>query len=96
MKRSVMRDAANNRGWLDFSRHRSRDGEMLAAADRPGMAVLEPSAGMGHIADRIREKGVEPVVAELGRKTRTAGGPRTGRRKGFLKDVRGEAMTVSP
>lgn len=40
---------------------------MLDAAEiEPGMAVLEPSAGMGHIADAIREKtGVEPDVVEL-------------------------------
>ena len=67
LERSVMRDAANNRGWLDFFPTTvAVTEEMLAAADiRPGMGVLEPSAGMGHIADRIREKGVEPVVAEL-------------------------------
>jgi len=67
LERSVMRDAANNRGWLDFfPTPVAVTEEMLAAADiRPGMAVLEPSAGMGHIADRIREQGVEPVVAEL-------------------------------
>ncbi|MBX6420186.1 MAG: hypothetical protein IRZ06_04135, partial [Nevskia sp.] len=40
--------------------------EMVTAADiRPGMTVLEPSAGMGHIAERIREAGVEPDVVEL-------------------------------
>ncbi len=40
---------------------------MLSAADiQPGMAVLEPSAGMGHIADAIREHaGVEPDVVEM-------------------------------
>lgn len=40
---------------------------MLDAADiKEGMDVLEPSAGMGHIADAIREKtGAEPDVAEL-------------------------------
>ena len=67
LERTVMRDAANNRGWLDFfPTPVAVTEEMLAAADiRPGMAVLEPSAGMGHIADRIREKGVEPVVVEL-------------------------------
>ena len=67
LERTVMRDAARNRGWLDFfPTPAAVTEEMLAAADiRPGMAVLEPSAGMGHIADRIREKGVEPVVAEL-------------------------------
>lgn len=40
--------------------------QMVAAADiTPDMAVLEPSAGMGHIADRIREAGAEPDVIEL-------------------------------
>jgi hypothetical protein len=40
--------------------------QMVAAADiSPDMAVLEPSAGMGHIADRIREAGAEPDVIEL-------------------------------
>lgn len=40
--------------------------EMVQAADiKPGMSVLEPSAGMGHIADRIREAGAEPDVVEL-------------------------------
>lgn len=40
---------------------------VLAAAEiEPGMAVLEPSAGMGHIADAIRDKaGVDPDVVEL-------------------------------
>ncbi len=40
---------------------------MLEAAEiAEGMGVLEPSAGMGHIADAIREKtGVEPEVVEL-------------------------------
>lgn len=40
---------------------------MLEAAEiEEGMAVLEPSAGMGHIADAIREKtGAEPDVVEL-------------------------------
>ncbi len=40
--------------------------EMIDAADiREGMSVLEPSAGMGHIAERIRAAGVEPDVVEL-------------------------------
>ena len=40
--------------------------EMIAAADiKPDMAVLEPSAGMGHIADRIRAAGAEPDVIEM-------------------------------
>ena len=40
--------------------------QMVEAADiKPEMAVLEPSAGMGHIADRIREAGAEPDVVEI-------------------------------
>lgn len=40
--------------------------EMVAAADiQPGMRVLEPSAGMGHIAERIRAAGTEPEVGEF-------------------------------
>ncbi len=40
--------------------------EMIDAADiKEGMSVLEPSAGMGHIAERIREAGVEPDVIEV-------------------------------
>jgi hypothetical protein len=39
---------------------------MIEAADiKPGMAVLEPSAGMGHIAEQIRAAGADPDVAEL-------------------------------
>ena len=40
--------------------------DMIDAADiQEGMSVLEPSAGMGHIADRIRDADVEPDVVEL-------------------------------
>lgn len=40
--------------------------EMIEAAGiEEGMSVLEPSAGMGHIADRIRAAGAEPDVVEL-------------------------------
>lgn len=40
--------------------------EMVETADiQPGMSVLEPSAGMGHIAERIRAAGVDPDVVEL-------------------------------
>lgn len=40
--------------------------EMVMVAEiEPGMSVLEPSAGMGHIAERIREAGAEPDVAEM-------------------------------
>lgn len=40
--------------------------EMIDAAGiEEGMTVLEPSAGMGHIAEQIREAGVDPDVAEF-------------------------------
>ncbi len=40
--------------------------EMIEAAGiEEGMSVLEPSAGMGHIAERIRAAGVEPEVVEI-------------------------------
>ena len=40
--------------------------EMINTAGiQAGMSVLEPSAGMGHIADRIRAFGVEPDVVEI-------------------------------
>ena len=40
--------------------------EMVDVADiQPGMSVYEPHAGMGHIADQIREAGFEPDVGEL-------------------------------
>ena len=42
---------------------------MIDAADiQDGMKVLEPSAGWGHIAERIRDAGVEPEVVELSSK----------------------------
>ena len=41
--------------------------EMVAAAGiEAGMRVLEPSAGWGHIAERIRAAGAEPDVVEVG------------------------------
>lgn len=43
--------------------------EMIEAADiQEGMTVLEPSAGMGHIAEQIRSSGVEPDVIEMSNK----------------------------
>lgn len=41
--------------------------EMIEAADiKPGMSVLEPSAGMGHIAEQIRDVAeVDPDVVEM-------------------------------
>lgn len=44
----------------------STSDEMIETADiREGMTVLEPSAGMGHIAERIRDAGFEPDVVEF-------------------------------
>ncbi len=41
---------------------------MIELADiRPGMTVLEPSAGTGAIADAIRQAGVEPICVEVNR-----------------------------
>jgi hypothetical protein len=41
--------------------------DMIDAAEiKPGMTVLEPSAGWGHIAEKIREAGVDPDVVEYG------------------------------
>lgn len=40
--------------------------EMIEAADiEEGMTVLEPSAGMGHIADQLRAQDIEPDVIEI-------------------------------
>jgi hypothetical protein len=40
--------------------------QMVEAAElSPEMSVLEPSAGMGHLADRIRAAGAEPDVIEM-------------------------------
>ncbi|MCP4992353.1 MAG: methyltransferase, partial [Gammaproteobacteria bacterium] len=40
--------------------------KMVSVADiQEGMSVLEPSAGMGHIAEQIKEAGVEPDVIEF-------------------------------
>jgi diguanylate cyclase (GGDEF)-like protein len=40
--------------------------DMIQAADiKEGMSILEPSAGMGHIAGQIREAGFQPDVIEL-------------------------------
>jgi len=52
---------------LDFfpTPERLADEMIETAGIEEGMKVLEPSAGMGHIADRIREAGVEPDVIEM-------------------------------
>lgn len=57
---------------LDFfpTPQATADAMIEAAEIEEGMAVLEPSAGMGHIAERIREAGVEPDVIELSGKRR--------------------------
>lgn len=40
--------------------------EMIETAGiEEGMSILEPSAGMGHIADQIRQAGFEPDVVEI-------------------------------
>jgi hypothetical protein len=45
--------------------------QMVEAAEiTPDMAVLEPSAGMGHLADRIRAAGAEPDVMEISQERR--------------------------
>ena len=55
-----------NDGFDFFPTPESTADEMVSAADiQPGMKVAEPSAGMGHIADRIRAAGVEPDVVEI-------------------------------
>ena len=55
-----------NDGLDFFPTPESVTDEMISAAGiEPGMKVLEPSAGMGHIADRIREAGTEPDVGEM-------------------------------
>lgn len=52
---------------LDFfpTPYEVADQMIEAAGIEPGMAVLEPSAGMGHIAERIQAAGVDPDVVEL-------------------------------
>jgi GNAT superfamily N-acetyltransferase len=55
-----------NDGLDFFPTPQSVADEMIAAAEiQEGMKVLEPSAGMGHIADQIRDAGVDPDVIEL-------------------------------
>ena len=48
-------------GWRDL-----KEAEKEYAADlKEGMSILEPSAGMGHIADQISENGFNPDVIEI-------------------------------
>jgi hypothetical protein len=55
-----------NDGMDFFPTPESVADEMVAAAGiEPGMSVLEPSAGWGHIAERIRNNGAEPDVVEM-------------------------------
>jgi hypothetical protein len=64
LERSIVGRA--NDGLDFFPTPQSVADEMIAAADiQEGMKVLEPSAGMGHIADQIRDAGVDPDVIEL-------------------------------
>lgn len=56
----------NNDGFDFFPTPADTADEMVEAAGiEPGMTVLEPSAGWGHIAERIREAGAEPDVGEI-------------------------------
>jgi hypothetical protein len=55
-----------NDGMDFFPTPQSVADEMVEAAGiEDGMSVLEPSAGWGHIAERIRESGADPDVIEL-------------------------------
>lgn len=55
-----------NDGFDFFPTPSAAADDAIAAADiKEGMTVYEPQAGMGHIADRIREAGVEPDVGEI-------------------------------
>jgi hypothetical protein len=55
-----------NDGLDFFPTPQSVANQMVEAAEiEPDMAVLEPSAGMGHLADRIRASGAEPDVIEV-------------------------------
>lgn len=67
LEREVRRDSIRNRGYLDFFPTPAAVVDMMLTAARleEGMTVLEPSAGMGNIADRLREEGFEPKVCEL-------------------------------
>lgn len=60
-----------NDGLDFFPTPQSIADEMIEAAElAPGMRVLEPSAGWGHIAERIREAGIDPDVIEVSSKRR--------------------------
>lgn len=63
---------ANRNPWNDFfPTPESESVEVVELADiKPGMKVLEPSAGMGHIADKIRETGADVDVVEMASKLR--------------------------
>lgn len=56
----------SNDGLDFFPTPRNVVEEMINLADiRPEMKVLEPSAGMGHIADVLKDYGVNPDVIEI-------------------------------
>jgi len=60
-----------NDGLDFFPTPQSIADQMVEAAElAPGMRVLEPSAGWGHIAERIREAGIDPDVIEVSSKRR--------------------------
>lgn len=55
-----------NDGLDFFPTNESTIDTMIDAAElKEGMNVLEPSAGMGHIADKIRKADIEPDVVEM-------------------------------
>ena len=64
LERSMM--GRKNDGLDFFPTPESVADEMVTTAGiEPGMTVLEPSAGWGHIAERIRAAGVDPDVGEM-------------------------------
>ncbi|AGG58098.1 hypothetical protein VPAG_00062 [Vibrio phage douglas 12A4] len=58
---------ANRNPWNDFFPTPEREvNDVVEIADiKPGMKVLEPSAGMGHIADKLRDAGADVDVVEM-------------------------------
>jgi Large polyvalent protein associated domain 38 len=64
MERSLIGRANDGLDFFPTPAHIA-DSMVDTAGIEEGMSVLEPSAGWGHIAERIREAGVEPDVVEL-------------------------------
>ncbi len=66
LERSLMAAGRQKDGLDFFPTPAAVADALISAADvQAGMRVLEPSAGMGHIADRLRDQGVEPDVVEF-------------------------------